>query len=125
FSWINEETTEFLRGGYIAPDEDPTDRLAAIVNTSAALYREMGAPAEVALEYSDKLFDYLSKNFYSLSSPIWANFGKPRGLPISCFGSHVEDTMDSILRTAHEIGMMSKFGGGTAAYFGELRGRGA
>src|SRR5699024_9931105 len=61
----------------------------------------------------------------SLSSPVWANFGKARGLPISCFGSYIEDTMPSILYAQAEAGMMSKFGGGTSGYFGNLRHRGA
>src|SRR5699024_7114662 len=62
---------------------------------------------------------------YSLCSSVWANFGTERGLPISCFGSHIEDNMSSILEAQAEVGMMSKFGGGTSGYFGELRGRGA
>ena len=46
-------------------------------------------------------------------------------MPISCFGSFVGDDMGQILYTQAEIGMMSKYGGGTSAYFGDLRGRGA
>jgi ribonucleoside-diphosphate reductase alpha chain len=66
----------------------------------------------------------MSEGFYSLASPVWANFGLERGLPISCFGSYVADDMSQILFTQAEIGMMSKYGGGTSAYFGALRGRG-
>src|SRR5699024_10981214 len=60
-----------------------------------------------------------------LSSPVWANFGTNKGLPISCFGTDIQDTMPDILRTAGEVGMMSKYGGGTASFFGKLRPRGA
>src|SRR5690625_4549346 len=67
----------------------------------------------------------MSKGYYSLSSPIWANFGNDRGLPISCYGSNIEDYMGDILYTQSEVGMMSKFGGGTSGYFGKLRERGA
>src|SRR5699024_2363364 len=52
-------------------------------------------------------------------------FGTNKGLPISCFGSDIDDNMGSILYTQGEIGMMSKFGGGTSGYFGKIRGRGA
>src|SRR5699024_10651309 len=34
--------------------------------------------------FSDKFYDYMSKGYYSLSSPVWANFGTDKGLPISC-----------------------------------------
>ena len=67
----------------------------------------------------------MSEGFYSLASPVWSNFGKERGLPISCFGSNVADDMGNILYTQSEVGMMSKLGGGTSGYFGNIRHRGA
>ena len=59
-----------------------------------------------------------------MSSPVWANFGRERGLPISCNGIYIEDRMDSILEKQAEVGMQTKHGAGTSAYFGSLRGRG-
>ena len=67
----------------------------------------------------------MSEGFYSLASPVWSNFGKKRGLPISCFGSNVSDDMGNILYSQSEVGMMSKLGGGTSGYFGHIRHRGA
>ena len=60
----------------------------------------------------------MSLGYYSLSSPIWSNFGKKRGLPISCFGSFIPDDMEKILTKVSEVGTMSKVGGGTSGYFG-------
>ena len=48
-----------------------------------------------------------------------------QGLPISCFGTQLQDDTFDILRGAAEVGAMSKVGGGTATYFGNLRPRGA
>ena len=67
----------------------------------------------------------MSEGFFSLASPVWSNFGRERGLPISCFGSHIDDDMGNILYTQSEVGMMSKLGGGTSGYFGKIRHRGA
>ena len=67
----------------------------------------------------------MSEGFYSLASPVWSNFGKERGLPISCFGSNVADDMGNILFTQSEVGMMSKLGGGTSGYFGNIDKRAA
>ena len=67
----------------------------------------------------------MKRGFFSLSTPVWVNFGKNKGLPISCFGTTVQDDTFDILRGAAEIGAMSKVGGGTATYFGNLRPRGA
>lgn len=74
--------------------------------------------------FSEKFEDYLHKGYYSISSPIWANFGRKRGLPISCFGSYVGDVMENIMEKVSEVALMTKHGGGTSAYFGALRGRG-
>ncbi len=82
--------------------------------------RRLGKPG-----FADKFYDYMSKGYYSLATPIWANYGHTRGLPISCFGSYVSDDMSRILYTHAEVGMMTKYGGGTSAYFGALRPRGA
>src|SRR5699024_10976148 len=75
--------------------------------------------------FANKFYDYLGKGYYSLSTPVWTNFGNQRGLPISCFGSNIPDDMGGILYAASEVGMMSKYGGGTSGYFGKLRERGA
>jgi ribonucleoside-diphosphate reductase alpha chain len=67
----------------------------------------------------------MSRGYYSLSSPVWSNYGTNRGLPVSCFGSFIEDNMESIMYSHAENGMLMKSGGGTSGYFGDLRHRGA
>jgi ribonucleoside-diphosphate reductase alpha chain len=96
--------------------------------TAEERIREIADIAEKYLNkpgFSDKFYDYMSKGFYSLASPVWSNYGLTRGLPISCFGSYVSDDMSRILYTHAEVGMMTKHGGGTSGYFGGLRPRGA
>lgn len=115
--WLNENSRKFLSGGYLTEGVTPEQRVRIIADTAEKLLGIDG--------FSDKFYGYMEKGYYSLSSPIWANFGNNKGLPISCFGSHIEDNMGSILHTQAEVGMMSKFGGGTSGYFGELRHRGA
>ena len=66
----------------------------------------------------------MKQGFYSLASPVWSNFGRSRGLPISCNGVYIEDKMHSILEKQAEVGMQTKHGSGTSGYFGSLRGRG-
>lgn len=118
FSWLNSESRAFLQGGYLLPGVTPEQRLRQIAERAGELLP--GLP-----DFAERFLDYLSRGWYSLASPVWANFGLRRGLPISCFGSFVPDSMDGIMKTAAEVGMMSKYGGGTSAYFGDLRGRGS
>lgn len=117
YYWLNKESVKFLERGYLLEGENARER-----------YRKISEHAEKILGikgFADKFDDYLSKGFYSLSSPIISNFGRERGLPISCFGSYIPDTMEGILNKVSEVGIMTKMGGGTSAYFGGLRGRGA
>ena len=117
FDWINEESITFLQRGYLSEGEEPLDRIRTIAEHAEKLLGIEG--------FADKFYDYMGKGWYSLSSPVWANFGKKRGLPVSCFGSNIGDNIESILYTQAEVGEMSKMGGGTSGYFGNIRGRGA
>ena len=115
--WLNEHSRLFLSRGYLTEGVTPEDRVRFIANKAEELLGIEG--------FADKFYDYMEKGYYSMSSPIWSNFGIDKGLPISCFGSYLEDNMGGILYTQAEVGMMSKFGGGTSGYFGDLRHRGA
>lgn len=117
FEWLNEDGRNFLEGGYLTEGVSPEQRIKDIADHAESILGIEG--------YSDKFYDYMAKGYFSLASPVWSNFGTDKGLPISCFGSNIEDTMPSIMNTQAEVGMMSKFGGGTSGYFGNLRGRGA
>jgi ribonucleoside-diphosphate reductase alpha chain len=114
YYWLNDDSRTFLSRGYIS--ESPEQRIKDIAN-KAEYYLKIDG-------FAKKFEDYMSKGYYSLSTPVWINFGKEKGLPISCYGSNIDDTLDSILNASREIGMMSKYGGGTSAYLGNIRARG-
>lgn len=117
FNWLNEKSRTFLERGYLVGDQTPEGRVREIAETAEEYLQKEG--------FADKFEDYMSKGYISLASPVWSNFGLDRGLPISCFGSDISDNMASILYTQAEVGMMSKYGGGTSTHFGNLRERGA
>lgn len=117
FEWLNKNSRNFLNGGYLQEGVSPEQRMREIADTAENILGIKG--------FSDKFYNYLGKGYYSLSSPVWSNFGNDKGLSISCFGSDIQDNMASILFTHGEVGMMSKFGGGTSGYFGNIRHRGA
>lgn len=114
--WLNDDAKEFLDDGYLLEGVEPKERVREIAERAEELLDDDG--------FADKFYEYMSKGYYSLASPVWANFGLDRGLPISCFGSYMEDNTESILYTQAEVGEMTKLGGGTSGYFGELRPRG-
>ena len=115
--WLNDDSRQFLQRGYLLEGETAEQRIIDIAKT-AEKYLELDG-------FAGKFVEYMHKGFYSLSSPIWSNFGRYRGLPISCFGSYIPDDMSKILTKVSEVGTMSKVGGGTSAFFGDVRHRGA
>jgi ribonucleoside-diphosphate reductase alpha chain len=115
--WLNEHSRAFLKKGYLAEGVSPEERIRFIAETAEKLLDKPG--------FADRFYGYMAKGYYSLASPIWSNFGIRKGLPISCFGSYISDDMAGILYTHAEVGMMSKYGGGTSGYFGALRPRGS
>ena len=117
FAWVNEEARTFLRRGYLLDGVTPEERVRQIAEHAEGLLEIDG--------FADRFYEYMARGYYSLASPVWSNFGLDRGLPISCFGSYIGDSMDAILDTHAEVGMMTKVGGGTSGYFGDVRPRGA
>jgi ribonucleoside-diphosphate reductase alpha chain len=117
FYWLNEDSRTFLSRGYLSGDETPEERIREIANTAEKYLDEPG--------FADKFYEYMSLGYFSLASPVWSNYGKKRGLPVSCFGSYIGDNMESILYGVAENGMLMKNGGGTSGYFGAVRHRGA
>ena len=117
FEWLNENSRKFLAAGYLGEGLSAEERISNIAQRAEDILQIPG--------FADKFYYYMSEGFYSLASPVWSNFGKERGLPISCFGSHIDDDIGNILYTQSEVGMMSKLGGGTSGYFGKIRHRGA
>ncbi|WP_375238493.1 ribonucleoside-diphosphate reductase subunit alpha [Aurantibacter sp.] len=115
--WLTENSRKFLESGYLTDGITPEQRIRDIAENAERILKIDG--------YADKFYKYMAAGYYSLASPVWSNFGKQRGLPISCFGSHIADDMGDILYSQSEVGMMSKLGGGTSGYFGKLRHRGA
>lgn len=115
--WLNENSRVFLSRGYLKEGVSPEERIKQISDKAEEYLGIEG--------FSDKFYEYMSRGYYSLASPVWSNYGLERGYSISCFGSHIPDTMSGILNAQGEVGMMSKLGGGTSGYFGDLRPRGA
>lgn len=76
-------------------------------------------------EAYNKFYELLWKGWLSPSTPILANMGKDFGLPVSCSGCYIDDSIDGFYMARHETAMLTKYGFGTSAYLGDIRPRGA
>jgi ribonucleoside-diphosphate reductase alpha chain len=115
--WANDDSRLFLSRGYIDGNMTVEERVREIAKTAENILEIDG--------FADKFYGYMSRGFYSLSSPVWSNFGTKKGLPISCNGVFIEDSIESILTKVGEVGMQTKMGAGTSGYLGAIRPRGS
>lgn len=115
--WKNEESEQILNRGYLLKGETVEGAIERICSAAAQrLYKP---------ELKEAFKEMVERGWMSLSSPVWANMGTERGLPISCFNVHVPDYIEGITHKLGEVIMQTKLGGGTSAYFGALRERGS
>ena len=115
--WLNDESQQILNRGYLLNGETTKTAIERIAMAAAKrLYKP---------ELCEAFVEMIEKGWMSLSSPIWANMGTERGLPISCFNVYVPDQIEGITHKLGEVIMQTKIGGGTSGYFGELRERGS
>ena len=73
----------------------------------------------------DKFFEMLWNGWLSPSTPVMANMGTDRGMPVSCSGTIVEDSVDGFYSNLHEVAMLTKYGFGTASDLSSIRPRGS
>lgn len=111
-TWLRDEARRFLDSGYIQNQtaeeryNDIADRLGEI----------SGIPG-----FAEKWKFYINEGFTTFASPIISNLGKNTGLPASCNFLKIQDTMESISSSEHEMTMLASNGAGTARNYSLIR----
>ena len=75
-------------------------------------------------EAEHKFFELLWNGWVSPSTPVLSNMGTKRGMPVSCSGTVVQDSIDGFYKNLHEVAMLTKNGFGTASDLSQIRCRG-
>jgi ribonucleoside-diphosphate reductase alpha chain len=104
-------------GGYLLMGESPKD---AYLRVSNAIARRLYKP-----ELAEQFFEYIWKGWLCLASPVLSNTGTDRGLPISCFGIDVADSINDIGNKNLEMMLLAKHGGGVGIGINMIRPAGA
>jgi len=106
-----------ITGGYLINGESPKEAYERVAKTIAKrLYKP---------ELAEKFFDYIWKGWLCLASPVLSNTGSDRGLPISCFGIDVADSIHDIGGKNLEMMLLAKHGGGVGIGINMIRPAGA
>jgi ribonucleoside-diphosphate reductase alpha chain len=99
--------------GYCLPHETPRDAYWRVCTTVANRLKKP--------ELAKKFFDYVWKGWLNLATPVLGNTGTERGLPISCFGVDVGDSIQEIGQKNLELMLLAKHGGGVGICHNQIR----
>ncbi len=110
---MSEEALTTLNKGYLQIGETPRDMFTRLSSSSA---RYLERP-----DLEQDLFQIFWNGWLGPASPVAANFGTTRALPISCYSVHLSDSISSIYSHLKETAALSKNGGGVGIYLGDIR----
>jgi len=113
-TWANTEIyVKTISNGYLLAGETPKD---AYWRVATAVARRLDKP-----QMASKFFDYIWRGWLNLASPVLSNTGTDRGLPISCFGIDVGDSVQEIGSKNLELMLLAKHGGGVGIGLNMIR----
>ena len=116
--WADAEVyKKTITGGYLYNGETPREAYMRVAKTVAMRLKRP--------EMADIFFDYIWKGWLCLASPVLSNTGTERGLPISCFGIDVADSIYDIGKKNLEMMLLAKHGGGVGVGINMIRPSGA
>jgi len=99
--------------GYCLPGETPKDAYWRVATTVANRLKKP--------EMAEKFMKYIWNGWLNLASPVLSNTGSERGLPISCFGIDVADSINDIGQKNLELMLLAKHGGGVGVSHNQIR----
>tara|TARA_R100000353_G_scaffold686_1_gene941 strand:- start:3309 stop:5030 length:1722 start_codon:yes stop_codon:yes gene_type:complete len=102
-----------ITGGYLFNGETPRQAYKRVADTVAMRLKKP--------EMADKFFEYIWNGWLCLASPVLSNTGTERGLPISCFGIDVADSIYDIGKKNLEMMLLAKHGGGVGIGINQIR----
>jgi ribonucleoside-diphosphate reductase alpha chain len=113
-SWGNNEIyVKTISKTYLQAGEKPKD---AYWRVATAVAKRLDKP-----QLATKFFDYIWKGWLCLATPVLSNTGTDRGLPISCFGIDVGDSIYEIGSKNLELMLLAKHGGGVGIGINMIR----
>jgi len=115
-SWMDEIAVSMISKGYLLPDEDVFDAYKRVSKAAARRLRRK--------DLQPLFYEAMVKNWLCLASPVLSNMGTERGMPISCFGIDVGDSIEGIADANSELMRLSSQGGGVGIGVSRIRGRG-
>jgi len=118
--WVNTAGFQMFKERYLYEADNFKEQIERIAKTAASHLPEKHQKAA-----EKRFYELLWNGHLSASTPVLANMGTNRGLPVSCSGSDVQDTIDGMYSSALEAANLTRYGFGTSSYLGNIRPRGS
>lgn len=115
-SWMDDIAVSMISKGYLLPDENVFDAFKRVSKSASRRLRRK--------DLQPIFYEAINKNWLCLASPVLSNLGTERGMPISCFGIDVGDSIEGIADANSELMRLSSQGGGVGIGVSRIRGRG-
>ncbi len=114
--WMDDIAVSIISKGYLLPGEDVYKAFTRVSKAAARRLRKR--------ELQPLFYEAIEKNWLCLASPVLSNLGTERGMPISCFGINVGDSIEGIADANSELMRLTSQGGGVGIGMSRIRGRG-
>lgn len=117
--WVTTGGWQMLKDKYLRPNESLRSRFSDIA-TAAAVH----LPTDMTERMRERFFNLMWKGHLALSTPVLSNMGTNKGMPVSCAGNFVGDSIGEFYDAYKETALLTKHGFGTSSYLGAIRPRG-
>jgi ribonucleoside-diphosphate reductase alpha chain len=115
-NYMDDIAISMISKGYLLPDEDVFDAFRRVSKAAARRLKRK--------DLQPYFYEAIVKNWLCLASPVLSNMGTERGMPISCFGINVGDSIEGIADANSELMRLTSQGGGVGIGMSRIRGRG-
>lgn len=120
-TWYTTAGWQMFKGRYLFGTDSVRGQFERIARTAAKHLKSAGCEEEAFKQF----FNLFWSGWLSASTPVLSNMGTDRGMPVSCSGGVVRDSVDGFYEARHEAAMLTKNGFGTSSYLGSIRPRGS
>lgn len=121
-TWYTTPGWQLFKEKYQYENQTVKQTFRRISDHAASYLPQYGLDKE---EWSEKFFQLFWKGWLSPSTPVLSNMGTDRGMPVSCSGQYVEDSVYGFYTSYLEAAILTKNGFGTSGYLGDIRPRGS
>jgi ribonucleoside-diphosphate reductase alpha chain len=119
--WMTTAGYQLFKEKYLYEANNIKEQFQRIAKTAAGYIKHVSEFKQA----EEKFFELLWNGWLSPSTPVLANCGTNRGLPVSCSGGVVSDSIEGFYDARKEVALLTKYGFGTSNYLGGIRPRGS